>query len=152
MEVPLLSYIDDLNKIAKCGLNALESNIFITKQIEMKRLQFNVGSTNKKSKCQIMHIGSKSSKCLPVFARNKALDEVNQISYLGDLVDCSGDNMPNIRNRVAKSKAIISDIFSILENICLGPHFFRIALLPQKTMLISSICFNLEIWYNLREN
>ena len=47
VEVPLLSYIDDINKVSKCGIEALESNAYITTQIELKRLKFNVGDESK---------------------------------------------------------------------------------------------------------
>ena len=48
MEIPLLSYIDDLNKVSKCGIESLEDNLHITKKIEMKRLHFNVGDEKKR--------------------------------------------------------------------------------------------------------
>ena len=81
--------------------------------------------------------------------RNKPLDNVNEISYLGDLVNGKGENMSNIKNRVTRGKSIISEIFNILENICYGPHFFEIALLLRRTMLISSVTYNCSVWYNL---
>ena len=59
VSVPHLSYIDDLLGINKCGIEALNSNIFLTLHIEMKRMNFNVGGPNKKSKCHRMHVGPK---------------------------------------------------------------------------------------------
>ena len=88
LPIPILSFIDDINKVAKCGLDSLELNIYITKQIEMKRLNLNVGNANKTSKCQRLHIGKtkKASNCIPLYARNKILDHAIEITYLGDLV------------------------------------------------------------------
>ena len=37
-----LAMVDDLNGIAKCGLDSVELNSFLTTQIEMKKLKFHV--------------------------------------------------------------------------------------------------------------
>ena len=66
MPIPMLAYIDDINKVVKCGENSLESNTFITKQIEMKRLNFNVGNEKKKSKCQKLHVRKNKENCIPL--------------------------------------------------------------------------------------
>ena len=152
LKVPLLSYIDDTNNISKCGLNALKNNIFITSQIEMKRLKFNVGTERKKSKCQKLHVGKDASNCIPLHVNKKQMDEVHEISYLGDLVNGFGSNMSNIKNRVSKSRNTIMNIFSILENMCFGPHYFRVALLLRESMLISSATYNADVWYSLNQN
>ena len=95
LEVPLLSYIDDLNKVTKCGINSLENNAVITKQIETKRLNFNVGNDTKKSKCEKLHIGKDTSKCLNLTVRNKEIATVEETKYLGDLVNGKGMNINN---------------------------------------------------------
>ena len=74
LEVPLLSYIDDLNKVTKCGVNSLENNTIVTKQIETKRLNFNVGNDTKKSKCEKLHIGKDKSKCTTLTVRNRSIE------------------------------------------------------------------------------
>ena len=149
MPIPILSFIDDINKIARCGLDSLELNVYITKQIEMKRLNFNVGNANKKSKCQRLHIGKKASNCIPLYARNKIMDHATEITYLGDLVHGSGINLGNIVNRVSKAKGITIQIFNILDHLCLGPHHFKVALLLRRTLLISSVLYNSDCWYNI---
>ena len=44
------------------------------------------------------------------------------------------------------------NIFNILESMCFGPHYFKVALLLRETMLISSATYNADIWYNLDKN
>ena len=115
----------------------------------MKCLLFNVVDSQKRDKCQKLHIGKDHTNCIPVFARDKALDNVKEIVYLGDIVEGSGKHTNNILNRVSRGKRIVNDIFSILENLYLGPHFFQVALLLRETMLLSSVLYNACIWYNV---
>ena len=145
----MMSFIDDIGNITRCGINSIENNIFITQQIQMKRLKFNVGSHNKKNKCQKLHIGKDNTKCTILYVRDKPIDHVNEIVYIGDIVHGSGSNMSNIRNRVLKGKGITNQIFNILENVCFGSHYFEIALLLRRTMLISSVLYNSCVWQNL---
>ena len=79
-------------------------------------------------------------------SRNKPLDHAEEIVYLGDIVNGSGSKMSNISSRVARGKGLIADIFNILENICFGPHFFEIALLLRRTILVSSVIHNSSVW------
>ena len=60
--IPIMSYIDDVNAAAKCGVASLEMNSFITAQIRTKRLKFNVGDNGKKSKCKKMHVGERKDE------------------------------------------------------------------------------------------
>ena len=120
--------------------------------MEMKRLNFNIGSQSKKNKCQRLHIGKDKSNCFPLYVRNKPMDHVYEISYLGDLVNGSGSQINNIRNRVAKGKGIIADIFNILETISFGTHYFEIALLLRRSVLINSVIYNSAVWNSLSSN
>ena len=115
----------------------------------MKRLKFNVGNDLKKSKCLKLHIGKNSNDCLPLFIRDKQLQHVTEITYLGDIVNGNGRNINNIKNRVCKARGLINDVFSILDKVCFGPHYFRVALLLRKTIIISSVLYNSDVWYNL---
>ena len=103
ISVPHLSYIDDLLGISKCGIEALNSNIFLTLHIEMKRMNFNVGGPNKKSKCHRMHVGPKHNECYKLSASNRIMQEVTELSYLGDVVSNDSKNYKNIKNRISRS-------------------------------------------------
>ena len=37
-----MSYIDDVNAIAKCGTDAVELNAIVTAELALKKLKFNV--------------------------------------------------------------------------------------------------------------
>ena len=45
-KIPPLGFVDDVMGVSKCGIRALELNTFITSQIKMKRLNFNVGNSS----------------------------------------------------------------------------------------------------------
>ena len=71
----MLSYIDDMNKVSKCGLETLANNAIITKNVEAKKLNFNVGSETKKSKCERIHVGkSLGFKLQLILAHISAVD------------------------------------------------------------------------------
>ena len=52
-----LAFVDDLNGISKCGNESLALNVFLTTQIELKKLKFHVPDKSGKTKCHKMHIG-----------------------------------------------------------------------------------------------
>lgn len=76
------------------------------------------------------------------------MPEVNEDTYLGDILSSDGKNSKNIQNRISKGVGVINQIFNLLENICFGPHFFEIAMLLRDSMLINGTLTNAEIWYN----
>ena len=46
-----LSFVDDLNGIARCGFDSIALNTFLTTQIELKKLRFHVADDKGNSKC-----------------------------------------------------------------------------------------------------
>ena len=94
-KIPPLGYIDDLLSISKCGTDATDVNVFLTTKTELKRLNLNVGNENKKSKCQTVQIGKKGKNeiCPELSANGKLLDQVDEITYLGDLIHSSGKKL-----------------------------------------------------------
>ena len=77
------------------------------------------------------------------------METVSELVYLGDIVTNCGRNMTNIKSRVSKGIGIIGQIFTILESITFGSHFFTIALLLRQSMLLNSVLVNCEAWYDL---
>ena len=144
--MPDLLYIDDYLGVSTCGRNSVERNLFITKSVELKKLNFNVGKGKQKSKCQQMHVGTKNGlSCPSLVVRGKPMECVTELTYLGSIVTSCGTNITNIRNRVSKGIRIIGEIFTILESVSLGNYFFKIALLLRETMLLNAVLYNLEV-------
>ena len=144
--------MDDLNGIAKCGKESLDLNTFLNAQIELKRLRFHVPDKNGKTKCHKLHIGKPNKGCPSLKVHGTSMPEVSEETYLGDILSNDGKNTKNIDNRVSKGIGIINNIFSLLENIVFGNHYFEIALLLRESMLVNGILTNAEVWYNLNKS
>ena len=143
-----LAFVDDLNGISKCGKESLALNIFLTTQIELKKLKFHVPDKSGKTKCHKMHIGRKSESCPTLKVHGTIMPEVTEDVYLGDIISCDGKNTKNVKSRISKGLGIINQIFNLLENITFGCHFFETALLLRDSMLLNGSLTNSEIWYN----
>ena len=77
------------------------------------------------------------------------MEEVNQDTYLGDILSSDGRNTANIKHRVSKGLGIVNQILSLLEAVNFGPQYFEIAMLMRESMLVNGILTNSETWYNL---
>ena len=78
-----LAFVDDLSGISKCGFESISLNIFLTTQIELKKLRFHVADKKGKSKCVKMHIGKKHDLCPTLKVHGTIMPEVSQETYLG---------------------------------------------------------------------
>ena len=144
-----LSFVDDINGIAKCGMDSLALNTFITTQMELKRLRFHVPDAQGKSKCHKMHIGRNHQMCPILKVHGTVMNEVTEETYLGDIISSDGKNQKNIKQRVSKGLGIMTEILNLLDLISFGPYLIEIALLLRESMLINGILTNVEVWYNL---
>ena len=147
-----LAFVDDLNGISRCGMESLSLNTFINTQIELKKLQFHVPDSKGKTKCHKLHIGKNRGMCPTLKVHGTIMPEVTEDTYLGDILSSDGKNTKNVKNRISKGLGTMNQIFSLLENICFGPHYFEIAILLRESMLINGTLTNAEIWYNFTES
>ena len=69
--------------------------------------------------------------------------------YLGDIISSDGKNLKNIQERVNKGKGIVRNILNMLEGIPFGKYFFEVAIILRNSLLVGSVLFNCEAWYNL---
>ena len=147
-----LAFVDDLNGISKCGDDSRALNIFLTTQIELKKLKFHVPNKEGKTKCHKMHIGKKHDMCPTLKIHGTIMPEVNEDVYLGDILSNDGKNTKNIKQRISKGLGVVNQIFDILGNVNFGSHIFEIAMLLRESMLVNGILTNTEVWYNLNKN
>ena len=168
VDIPPLSMIDDLLCVSECGQQSYMMNAFINHKTSIKKLQFGT------KKCKKLHIGkdSENYKCgklsvdkwteievkndnnnksniEDIFEGEEDIEEKMEEKYLGDIISSDGKNMKNIKARVAKGKGIVLRIFNILENVPVGKHYFKVGLILRETLLISSMLYNSEAWYNV---
>ena len=102
---------------------------------------------NGKTKCHKMHIGAKNATCPILKVHDTTMENVQEDTYLGDVISCDGRNTKNIKKRISKGLGIITEILHLLEMVSLGEHFMEIATLFREALFVNAIITNAEIWY-----
>ena len=148
-KVLIFSMCDDLNGVARCGIESVALNSFINTQIELKKLRFHVPDKKGKSKCNKIHIGRNEDKCSVLKVHETEMKSVECDTYLGDIISKDGKNTRNIQNRIAKGVGKITQIMNILNAICLGEYYMETAILLRESIFLNGILTNAEVWYNL---
>ena len=119
-----------------------------------------VGKTYEKYKCQDLKVDRWEE--LDIYDEEKGIDDIEDVcdgyeimeekseeKYLGDILSSDGKNIKNIKARVAKGKGVISRIMAMIEGIPFGKNYFKVALILRESLLMSSMLFNSEAWYNV---
>ena len=148
-EVLIFAMCDDLNGVAKCGMDSIALNTFITTQIEMKKLKFHIPDKNGKSKCHKIHIGKDHDMCSVLQVHGTVMESVSFDTYLGDVISADGKNTRNIKKRVSRGIGISTQILNLLRTISLGEYYLEIALLLRESLFLNSVLNNAEIWYSV---
>jgi hypothetical protein len=65
------------------------------------------------------------------------------------VISTDGRNLKNIKARIGKGKGINKKILSMLESIPFGKRYFEVGMILRESLLVSSMLFNSEAWYNL---
>ena len=151
--IPPLAMIDDLISISHCGIKSVVMNSFLNSKSRVKKLQLGI------DKCHKLHIGKEKNTCPDkwivenfdetntsgrsgfedVLVRDHLIEEVSEEKYLGDIISKDGKNTKNIIAR--KDKAMGS-----------SNHHFEVAIVLRNSLLINSLLFNSEAWYNVSNN
>ena len=147
-----LACVDDLLGFATCGNKSIALNTFINTHIELKKLRFHTPSSTGKSKCHKLHIGKANKLCPDLRVHGHPMKVVESEKYLGDFISSSGANTETIESRVSAGNGIIAKIKSILENMCLGKHYFKIAFLLRESLFLNGILYSSEAWYGLKRS
>ena len=77
------------------------------------------------------------------------IENAESEKYLGDIISHDGSNTKNIQNRQNKGHGAYTQIIQILESIYFGKYYFQAAVTLRNSLLISSMLFNSEAWYNV---
>ena len=170
VDIPPLIMLDDLVSISECGIKTTIANSYINVKTSSKKLQFGT------QKCKKIHIGKTCDKykCQPLFVENWEENEVEECDsmdikiedvfdgeeimeekederYLGDVISQDGRNLKNIKSRVNKGTGIVRNILTMLDGIPFGKFYFEAAIILRNSLLVSSVLFNSEAWYNLTD-
>lgn len=154
--------------ISECGHKTAMVNAYINHKTSSKKLQFgtekckklHVGHTKEEFKCQDVRVEnwtelemkndiSGEMEMKDTFAGELVMENKEEEKYLGDVISNDGRNVKNIKARIAKGKGIVSKIITMLDGIPFGQHYFEVGILLRDSLLVSSMLFNAEAWYNL---
>ena len=163
-----MGMVDDLICVSEFGHKTAMMNSYINFKTNSKKLQFGV------KKCKKMHVGKDrvDYKCQDlsvdkwtevevqndvsgmvdmrdIFDGEHLMEEKEDEKYLGDVIATDGRNMKNIKSRIAKGTGIVNKILNMLDGIPFGKHYFEVGVLLRDILLVNSILFNSEAWYNL---
>ena len=83
--------------------------------------------------------------------REEVIEEKDEEKYLGDLISKDGRNLKNIKARVNKGTGIVRKILSFLDGIPFGKFHFEAGVILRNSLLVSSMLFNSEVWYNVTD-
>ena len=160
--------MDDLLCVSECGTQSSMINGFVNCKTSSKKLIFGL------DKCKKLHVGKKTVdfKCQDLFLDkwteveikgeeseqteykdlydgDDIIEEKEEDRYLGDIISVDGRNIKNIRARVNKGKGTVHRIMAMLNGIPFGKHYFQVGIILRNSLLVSSMLFNTEAWYNL---
>ena len=79
------------------------------------------------------------------------MEEKEDERYLGDVISKDGRNIKNIQARVNKGTGIVRKILTFLDGIPFGKYHFEAGVILRNSLLVSSMLFNSEVWYNVTD-
>ena len=166
--IPPLGMVDDVLCVSECGYPTAMINSYINHKMGTKKLQFGI------SKCKKIHVGRsmEDHKCRDLkvdewkveqiqnvtigtnnmdekFLGPQNIEKVDMEKYLGDILSQDSSNVHNIKNRQKKGIVASRKIISILQEIYFGKYYFDMAVTLRNSLLISTLLFNSESWYNV---
>ena len=77
------------------------------------------------------------------------MENSKQETYLGDILDESGNNKANLEKRKANGYGITSEIIAIVNEVPLAQWKIEAGLNLRQAMLINGTLFNAEVWHGV---
>ena len=164
VDIPPLSMIDDLISISECGHKTAMDHAYIKCKTSSKKLQkckkIHIGKSHEEHKCQPLYVDKWEEKEVEDFETGiikiedsceseDVMEEKSEEKYLGDVISRDGRNIKNIQSRVNKGTGIVRKILTILDGIPFGKYHFEAGIILRNSLLVSSVLFNSEAWYNI---
>ena len=142
---PPLQMIDDILGIQKCSNKSLQLNSVINTFINLEKLKLS------SAKSQNVHIGKSKIECHKLKVHGSIMKGSNQQTYLGDIIDKTGKQRPNIEKRKQKGFGIIANILAIINEIPLAHLKIEAGLKLREALFINGILYNSEAWQGIEE-
>ena len=104
----------------------------------MKNLSFGVNKEGKASKCHHKHVGQLNKFCPELKAHGISLEKVTDDTYVGDQISNDGKLNKTLAARYSKATGVISQIMNMLREVCLGFHYFHMAMIFRNLKFINA--------------
>ena len=124
--VNIIPMVDPLISVTNCGKDSIEMDISINRKIELKKVKFHTPEVNKKSKCNVMHVGKPSKACPDMIVHGVKVDRVSQTVYLGYIISQDGTNTSNVKDRMVKGMEQVNTIMTLLKLSALVGNIFKL--------------------------
>ena len=144
VNVPPLSFVDDIMGVSDCGPGAVKMNAVIQGKIEGKQLELG------HAKCFQMHVGKPSNVCSDLNVHGKQMLTTKSEKYLGDVLTSSGKIDENVLERYNKGCGIVNKILSTLKEVSFGFYYFQMGILFRNSMLVNGMLCSVESLYGLK--
>ena len=72
-----------------------------------------------------------------------------EVKYLENIISNDGSCDKTINDRWNKGIGIINSVITLINNISLGQHYFKIGLLFRETNIINGIMTSIEVMHNI---
>ena len=139
-------FVDDTATTNSTTLGSIESHKTVVSFANAINLSINA------PKCAQLIINNPKNDAPPLLlVDNKIIPTVDTSKYLGDIFAANGTNNPLIIDRVNKGKTIIITALSICNDVTLGNHYIRSALILYQCVFLASVLFNCQSWSNLTQ-
>ena len=145
LSVPRFALVDDVLTVSECGVDSIKLNAIVNSKMATKKLELGY------KKCFQIHVGNKTQKVCPTLSvHNQDMKTSSSETYLGDILssDCKVDL--NIQARYQKGVGKVNTIFSLLQEISFGQHFYEMAMMFRSSMMINSILCSSEVLYGVQ--
>ena len=142
--ISTLAFVDDLLDMSQDVSDAEKANINAVAFSCLKKMLFNA-----QGKCKGMIVNKKSSDAQPsMFIRDKRIELLSHVDYLGDIFQQNGRNSELVKDRLKRGLKVILKIEAIMSEVQFGKHTIIVSLLLYKALFLSSILFNSQAWRN----
>ena len=109
--IPPIQMVDDVLGIQKCSGKSLQLNSMINTFMNLEKLNLS------KKKCHNIHIGNQKQHCPSLLVDGAKMENSKQEMYLGDIIDSSGKDKPNLERRKGKGFGAVNEIIVITNEI-----------------------------------
>ena len=144
--VSSLVWVDDILDLSVSSKNAEKSHEGAMLFGRRKKLAYS------KTKCKTMVInGKKRDEPPQLCIGDIKVGIVQQIEYLGDVINSKGDFSDLIKDREKRGITAMVQIEAILREADLGIHTVSVHLLLYQTLFLSCTLFNSQAWSSIKE-